>query len=359
MTLAAGVADFYNPGVRRIRLAVLAAPLLAGMARAGEAPPPAGTAAATEAPATAPVSGPGQAVDVTQALYAILPLPLHIGDAWQQNLDRLWAMRCLPEDSALFSAMDCRSDLAIGPFSAQGPEGDGLTLISDDGATLTRVKSTRLTPWTHPDCERFQAGVAQALARRGVASTLEKVRGTVRLRAGTPGDVQLTVDCRPTTQSLEIGDSWVYLVPGGNCPELAMAPSQLRGLADSAMTGTVHNDFDELGTACNRAGYQVGEFTGQLMNGLMAAYTALGLSIPASAPEWLLRQIRTGLANVRGEEGGLSRDSRRRFEAFLEREGSPERLGSLWSAVRKNRNTVRDDGTPGERAQKGPKVRRF
>ena len=341
-----------------IWVAVCAAQLLAGVARAGE--PLAGDAA--HAPVAPPASPPKALapapVDVTQALYAVLPLPLHIGDAWQENLDRLWAMRCLPEDSALFSAMDCRSDLALGSFSAQGPEGDGLSLISDDGAALSRVKSTRLTPWTHQDCERFQVGVTQALSRAGVASTVEHLRGATRVRAGTAGDIQLTVDCRPTAQTLELADAWVYFVPGGNCPQLAQSPSDLRALADTAMTGTVHDDFEELGTACNHPGYHVWELAGQLMNGLMAAYTVLGQSIPSVAPEWLLSQIRTGLANVRREGVSLRPDSRRRFEAFLDREESPARLSSLWSAVRKNRGTVRDDRPSGDRPTKSFKPRR-
>ncbi len=322
--------------------AVCAAQLLAGVA-------PALPAAAPDAGAV-PVP-----VDATQALYAVLPLPLHIGDAWQENLDRLWAMRCLPEDSALFAAMDCRSDLTLGPFSAQGPERDGLSLISDDDAALSRVKSTRLTPWTRTDCERFQAGVTQALGRAGVASTLEHVHGALRVRAGTAGDIQLTVDCRATVQTLELADAWVYLIPGGNCPALAQAPADLRALADSAMTGTVHDDFEELGTACNHPGYHVGELAGQLMNGLMAAYTVRGGSIPTTAPEWLLDQIRAALGNARREGASLRPDSRRRFEAFLDREVSPARLSSLWSAVRKNRSTVRDDEPSKDRAPKSYK----
>ena len=177
------------------------------------------------------------------------------------------------------------------------------------------------------------------------------------MRAGPPGDIQLTVDCRPTAQTLELADAWVYLVPGGNCPALALAPSDLRALADSAMTGTVHDNFEELGTACNRPGYPVGEYTGQLMNGLMAAYTVRGGSIPAVAPEWLLNQIRAGLANVRREGASLRPDSRRRFEAFLDREESPARLSSLWSAVRKNRSTVRADTPSGDHATKAARPR--
>jgi hypothetical protein len=347
LALAAKFGDFYNPSVQSIWVAVCAAQLMSGIARAEEA--------ADGGPARAPSPVPGAlsvmpqpTIDATQALYGALHLPLHIGDAWQENLNRLWGMRCLPEDSALFSAMDCRSDLVLGPFSAQEPEGDGLSLISDDDGALSRVKSTRLTPWTHQDCERFQVGVTQALAQAGVASTVEHFRGATRVRAGAPGDIQLTVDCRPTVQTLEVADAWVYLVPGGNCPGLALAPSDLRALADSAMTGTVHDNFEELGTACNHPGYHVGEYTGQLMNGLMAAYTVRGGSIPSVAPEWLLTQIRTGLANVRREGASLRPDSRRRFQAFLDREESPTRLSSLWSAVRKNRSTVRADQSPGD-----------
>ncbi len=233
-----------------------------------------------------------------------------------------------------------------------------MSLISDDDGALSRVKSTRLTPWSHPDCERFQAGVTQALTQAGVPSTVERTRGGMRVHAGIAGDIQLTVDCRPTVQTLELADAWVYLVPGGNCPNLAQAPSDLRALADSAMTGAVHDNFEELGTACNHPGYAVNEFTGQLMNGLMAAYTVMGRAIPASAPEWLLDQIRAGLANARRDAASLRPESRRRFEAFLDREESPARLGSLWSAVRKNRGTVRDDQVPGARpTTKSPRTR--
>jgi hypothetical protein len=89
----------------------------------------------------------------------------------------------------------------------------------------------------------------------------------------------------------------------------------------------------------------------------MAAYTVLNLPIPSSAPEWLLKQIRAGLANARREAGFLRPDSRRRFEAFLGREESPERLSSLWSAVRKNRGSVRDEQGE-DRTGKPPKGHR-
>ncbi len=260
-------------------------------------------------------------------------LPVRIGAAWPETIQQLFNLRCMPEDSPLFEAMDCPSDFTLGPFSASGPEGDGLTIYSDDGLTVTRVTATSENPQR---CDAFQVSVAHALATVGVQSHLENNHEGLQLRAGGGGDLLLTVECSPKGQFLELADVWLEVVPRGNCPVLASAPPKLRELADTAMTKVIHENWENLGTACNRPGFAVNEFAGQIMAGLMVAYRSMGLQIPKAPPDWLVGQILEGLADARNQGAALPATSRRRFGVYLDRETSRLRLARLWAGVSKN-----------------------
>ena len=284
-------------GFRRLTLSIIA--LSSSVATAGE---PA-TASAPPAPA-ATAAAPAASV---HALLAAVALPVHIGDPWAETQPQLYGLRCMPEESLLFEAMDCRSNLTLGPFSAAGPAGDGLTVYSDDGLAVTRVSSSRSTAEEPRNCLSFESSVSRALTKVGVPSVLTRIQDGIRLRAGPADDLQLVVECRPKAQTLELSDAWVHLVPKGNCPELASAPPDLRVLADSAMTGDVHDHYsDELGTACNRPGFEVIELAGQLMDGLMAAYATRKVEIPDAPPGWLVAQIRGAFASARALAVGLA-----------------------------------------------------
>jgi hypothetical protein len=295
--------------------------LSAGVAIAADPVPPA-------LPATTDSRGA-----LVRSLLAALDLPVHLGDSWAEAQPQLYALRCLPEDSVTFAAMDCRSNLKIGPFSAAGPEGDGLTVYSDDGASVTRIEASRTTADEPRNCLSFESAVFHALAKVGVPSKLDRIQDGIRLRAGAAGDLQLVIECRPKAQTLELADAWAHLVPQGKCPDLRSAPAELRTLADSAMTGQVHGGVDELGLACNRPGFELIELAAQLMDGLMAAYATRKVEIPDAPPGWLVAQIRGGFADARTRSATLEPDSRRRFEAFIAQESTPTYLGSLWSKL--------------------------
>ncbi len=324
-------------------------PLFAGFAVAAPAPEPAPSE--TAAPAADSRSA------VVRSLLGVLDLPVHIGDSWADAQQQLYGLRCLPEDSVLFAAMDCRSNLQIGPFSAAGPEGDGITVYSDDGLVVTRVAASRTTADEPRSCLSFQSAVLHALGKAGVPAALDRIPNGIRLRAGPVGDLQLVTECRPKDQTLELADSWVHLVPEGNCPGLAAVSPELRNLADSAMTDDVHGRYDDIGTACNRPGFEVTELAGQLMNGVMAAYTSRQLGIPEAPPTWLIDQIRGGFANARGKAAAQEPASRRRLEAFLARESTADYLAALWAKLRHNPEQ-RMNGRPGAPSKSSSRIRK-
>jgi hypothetical protein len=112
------------------------------------------------------------------------------------------------------------------------------------------------------------------------------------------------------------------------------------------MTKVVHDDPAQLGTDCNRPGYVVNEFAGRLMVGLMVAYQSLSLAVPASPPNWLVGQIQGGFADARRQGAALAAASRQRLGAYLDREASPARLGSLWSRLRRHGTALDAEPVP-------------
>jgi hypothetical protein len=241
----------------------------------------------------APALAQGEATAIAEApeppppppkLDAALNLPVRIGAPWRATQDQLYGMRCMAEDSPLFEAMDCRSDLALGPFSASGPEGDGLIVYADDGATVSRVSASRATAARRASCDPFIASAARSLTALGKQSSVTRVAGGLRLQTAADDDLRLRLDCRPEAQTLELADAWIDIVPGGSCPGLEAAPSDLRAVADSAMTKVVHAETDDLGTACNRPAFPVHTFPARMMEGVVVAYLSLGRAVPSAPP---------------------------------------------------------------------------
>jgi hypothetical protein len=272
---------------------------------------------------------PKPAADVGKALYHALGLEFGLGDSWLEVVPALGGMRCTPEDDPLYSAMDCFSPLALGPFGPDsGARSDGFTVYSYTERTVDRISATQ----THrEDCAKFQTAMAAVLAGDGVGTRIEPSAGGSTLRAGD-AEAELTVVCRATSQSIELSPTWGRLVPRGECPGLSRLPERLRALEQRAMLGEASGSV-AAGLDCNVAGADVLDFVARVVESAQLAHSAMGLKIPAAPPIWVVDQIRRGLASVQSQGAGLRDGAARHLALFLSREASDTYLDALWTRI--------------------------